>query len=607
MSSQRNDKHSSFLFGTSKSQVSDVFHSNHDSRTDLIKSLAVEWADRTKENDSDVRQLSYSRPWNVVTNLHNDDYVNARMSDDLHEHRRLWSDMNEPVWHDVDVKVMNEEDDKTRLRSRSQFVQRKEGKLISDYFPRENFKHSCHESNLKFSTHKHEPELLFKEGYRDKIPAINPELRSAAPSPSKTSEELDQQKQSYSRDTRSIPAKWYDETQLITTKARPLPSVRMQPSEVSRRFHRSVNDHRGLRDAQLEDEWMDGGHVLVTEQPYLTREHHLKQPVRAKEWMPDCRTGALCYESSSRKRQGTSENYDCIRQPNEDRRECSSLPTSKVVTTASTSTCIEKTEEERKVGEPSIVQPITSTDTTKIKGNTSSRIKLREFNATEEVEVFVKRFRLCQIENRWGPDSSYNHLCCALSGSAAQLLFEESTDGTKDVEALLAKLLDRYGNQHQRLLFQIQLQSKRQGENETLQELVSDIRRLSDLAYPGGKNPHTHFVIVKAYIDSLRSRSVAMKILESDPSDLEACHRLALKLTAYQAIAATEDSATMKPPLKVKTIRTSENETEQTISRLEKRIRQLEASQTYPAGNKQNWASQVNNSSQRWVGRIDNR
>ena len=42
LSSQRNDKHSSFLFGTSKSQVSDVFHLNHDSRTDLIKSLEVE-------------------------------------------------------------------------------------------------------------------------------------------------------------------------------------------------------------------------------------------------------------------------------------------------------------------------------------------------------------------------------------------------------------------------------------------------------------------------------------------------------------------------------------------------------------------------------------
>ena len=41
LSSQRNGKNSSFLIGTSKSQISDVFHLNHDSRTDLIKSLEV--------------------------------------------------------------------------------------------------------------------------------------------------------------------------------------------------------------------------------------------------------------------------------------------------------------------------------------------------------------------------------------------------------------------------------------------------------------------------------------------------------------------------------------------------------------------------------------
>ena len=271
------------------------------------------------------------------------------------------------------------------------------------------------------------------------------------------------------------------------------------------------------------------------------------------------------------------------------------LPTGTVATTVSKQNSADEVQE-RKVEEPSITQPVTSTDTAKITESTTSRIKLREFNATEEVEVFVKRFRLCQVQNRWGPESSYNHLCCALSGPPAQILFEESADGTTDVEALLTKLLDRYGNTHQRALFQIQLQSKRQSETETLQELVSDIRRLSDLAYPGKKNLHTHFTIVKAYIDSLRSRSIAMKILENDPPDLEACHRLALKLSAYQAIAANEDPTVTKPPLKVKVIKTTENETEQTISRLEKRIRQLEAGQAYRAGNKQEWAPKLNHS-----------
>ena len=300
---------------------------------------------------------------------------------------------------------------------------------------------------------------------------------------------------------------------------------------------------------------------------------------------------------------GISREHSCPSQPSEEVRGSSSLPTCKMVTTVLTPTCTDGMQE-RKVEEPSIAQPTTSTDTTKIKEHTSSRIKLREFNATEEVEVFVKRFRLCQVQNQWDPQSSYNHLCCALSGPPAQLLFEESADGTTDVEALLTKLLDRYGNQHQRVLFQIQLQSKRQGETESLQELVSDIRRLSDLAYPGKKNLHTHLVIVKAYIDSLKSRSVAMKILESDPSDLETAHRLALKLSAYQAIAATENSAATKPPLKVQAIKTCGNEIDQTINRLEERIRQLEAGQTYPAENRQRWASQVNNSNPQ-MGRED--
>jgi hypothetical protein len=89
-----------------------------------------------------------------------------------------------------------------------------------------------------------------------------------------------------------------------------------------------------------------------------------------------------------------------------------------------------------------------------------------------------------------------------------------------------------------------------------------------------------------------------MKILENDPPDLETCHRLALKLSAYQAIAATEDPVATKTPLKVKAIRTSENESGQTISRLEKRIRQLELGQAYTTENKLGWASNTNHINQ---------
>ena len=206
----------------------------------------------------------------------------------------------------------------------------------------------------------------------------------------------------------------------------------------------------------------------------------------------------------------------------------------------------------------------------------SNYLKLKEFTGAESVDIFIKRYRLCQAQNCWTPSESFNNLCCALSGPASQLLLESGSEGNMDAEELVTKLQNRYGSSNQRILWQVQLQAKRQAESESLGDLVSDVRRLSNLAFPGSRNEHSNYVIVKAYIDSLRERDIAGKLLEREPSDLDEAYRISLKLLAFKEAASEEQRVAERSKVRVRSAKELESEENKTKSQLEKRLQQVE-------------------------------
>ena len=85
-----------------------------------------------------------------------------------------------------------------------------------------------------------------------------------------------------------------------------------------------------------------------------------------------------------------------------------------------------------------------------------------------------------------------DNLQCALTGDAAQILWDMGPEGVKTSNDLIRQLKTRYGSANQTALYRTQLKFRHRQKGETLADLVSDVRRLIVLAYPGPSSSMKH-------------------------------------------------------------------------------------------------------------------
>src|SRR6218665_1070187 len=93
------------------------------------------------------------------------------------------------------------------------------------------------------------------------------------------------------------------------------------------------------------------------------------------------------------------------------------------------------------------------------------------------------KIRGCSDNNGWSAEEKLNHLTCALTEPANQLLWEFESATVHTCEDLIKRLRARYGGSDQTALYQTQLNTRRQKDGEEIGSLVQDIRRLMILAY----------------------------------------------------------------------------------------------------------------------------
>lgn len=99
----------------------------------------------------------------------------------------------------------------------------------------------------------------------------------------------------------------------------------------------------------------------------------------------------------------------------------------------------------------------------------------------------------------------------ALSGGAAEILWENSGDEEITVEKLIQRLQDRFGSDCQRSLHRALLSTRRQGANEPLECLIADVQRLLFLGYPGKMSEHVELIGIQAFLNSLNDRTLALR------------------------------------------------------------------------------------------------
>ena len=169
-------------------------------------------------------------------------------------------------------------------------------------------------------------------------------------------------------------------------------------------------------------------------------------------------------------------------------------------------------------------------------------IKLERFDGTVRVESFLAKFEICSRHNRWNEADRMDNLQCALTGEAAQILWDMGADGVKTSKDFIQQLQARYGSANQTALYRTRLKFRRRQRGETLAELVNDVRRFIVLAYPGPSLPIKEAFACEAFLEALNDKELALKIREKEPPTLEEAYQFAMRLEAYAVVHEPDKS-----------------------------------------------------------------
>jgi hypothetical protein len=82
--------------------------------------------------------------------------------------------------------------------------------------------------------------------------------------------------------------------------------------------------------------------------------------------------------------------------------------------------------------------------------------------------------------------------------------------------------------------------------HESLQSLLTDIQRLTSLAFPGPMNETTEIIAREAFIDALNDPVTALKIREREPLTFDEASRIAVRLESYSNCQSNRNQETSR-------------------------------------------------------------
>ncbi|XP_067629273.1 uncharacterized protein [Eurosta solidaginis] len=131
------------------------------------------------------------------------------------------------------------------------------------------------------------------------------------------------------------------------------------------------------------------------------------------------------------------------------------------------------------------------------------KVKTPSFDGSVPFQVFKLQFEKTAAVNNWNVEDKVAALFMALKGPAAEIL-QTIPEGERNCyEALMSALERRYGTEHRRQIYQMELLNRFQRPGETLQEFASDIERLAHLANADAPVEYTEIVKIQSFINGI--------------------------------------------------------------------------------------------------------
>ncbi|XP_049306171.1 uncharacterized protein LOC125776686 [Bactrocera dorsalis] len=134
----------------------------------------------------------------------------------------------------------------------------------------------------------------------------------------------------------------------------------------------------------------------------------------------------------------------------------------------------------------------------------NQRLKALTFDGSIPFQIFKLQFEKTAMANNWNAADKVVSLFVSLKGPAAEILQTIPDCERDNYEALMSAIERRYGSEHRKQIYQIELQNRGQKMNESLQEFATEIERLAHLANADAPVDYIERVKIQSFINGIR-------------------------------------------------------------------------------------------------------
>ncbi|GFY20449.1 retrovirus-related Pol polyprotein from transposon 412 [Trichonephila clavipes] len=161
-------------------------------------------------------------------------------------------------------------------------------------------------------------------------------------------------------------------------------------------------------------------------------------------------------------------------------------------------------------------------------------IKLSTYDGKFSWQVYKTQFSIVADANQWDSQTKACQLAASLRADAADILQTLPETQRLDFDALVNALELRFGEKCVKDYSRLQLKSRQQKVSETLQELATDVERLSHLAFSDCPTEVREVLALQHFIDGVRDPEIQKALRMADLKDLKGALVFAMKFEAAQ-------------------------------------------------------------------------
>lgn len=144
---------------------------------------------------------------------------------------------------------------------------------------------------------------------------------------------------------------------------------------------------------------------------------------------------------------------------------------------------------------------------------TGPKLTAPVYDGTSEFAVFKIQFEAIAHRNKWNDMDKAMVLMLSLRGNAANVLQSIPESGRYSFITVMSALQRRFGSEHSKQLLRIQLKSRVQKKDESLQEYALDIERLAQIVFSDFPENILEMHKVQIFIDGVRDLEIKKQLI----------------------------------------------------------------------------------------------